>query len=164
MNKFLNKLKKDGKLELADPSDEICNSYLEKAENCLASAKLLLDNDLYENSVSMSYYAMYDSLLAFLFKTGIKSENHSASILLLKLLFNQQRLFKIISGAKEERIDSQYYVATENFDLTKESAKELFIGAEKFILEIKLLIKNIPNNQVNNLKEKFNDLMGDKDE
>jgi len=81
---FLNRLKKEGKLTLVEPSEEICNSYLEKADNCLKSAKLLLQNNLYENSVSMSYYAMYNSLTSLFFKIGIKCENHSGSILIFK--------------------------------------------------------------------------------
>jgi len=87
---FLNKLKEEGKLELVEPSDEICNSYLEKADNCLKSSKILLQNNLYENSISMSYYAMYNSLTALLFKAGIKCENHSASIFFIKKLFNSK--------------------------------------------------------------------------
>ena len=71
---FLSKLKKDGKLESVEPSEEICSSYLKKADDCLKSAKILLKNDLYENSVSMTYYAMYNSLTALLFKIGIKCE------------------------------------------------------------------------------------------
>src|SRR3989338_2855601 len=128
---FLAKLKKEGKLELVNPSDEICLSYLEKAENCLRSARLLLSNRLYENSVSMSYYAMYNSLTALLFKTGIKCENHSGSIILLNRLFGEAFLFKIISFAKEERIDKQYYVSSkEDFRLTEESAEDMLEKAE----------------------------------
>ena len=106
---FLSKLKKEGKLELVEPSKEICSSYLEKGDNCLKSAKILQQNGLYENSISMSYYAMYNSLLALLFRVGVKSENHSGSILLFKKLFDRIDLFKIISFAKEERIDNKYF-------------------------------------------------------
>lgn len=67
INKFLNKLKNEEKLELVEPSDDVCNSYTEKSANCLKSAKLLLQNNLYENSIGMSYYAMYNQLLALLF-------------------------------------------------------------------------------------------------
>src|SRR3989344_6615258 len=115
---FLSKLKKEGKLELVEPSEEICKSYIEKADNCLKSAKLLLQNSLYENSVSMSYYAMYNSLTALLFKIGMKCENHAGSIVLFKELLGRADLFKIISFAKEDRIDKQYYVTSEkNFIL-----------------------------------------------
>ena len=71
---FLKILKKERKLRLTEPSEEMKSSYLQKAENCLKSAKILSQNNLYENSVSESYYCMYNSLLASLFKVGIKSE------------------------------------------------------------------------------------------
>jgi len=38
---FLNKLRKEGKLELVESSDEMRLSYLQKAENCFKSAKIL---------------------------------------------------------------------------------------------------------------------------
>ncbi len=45
-NNFLNKLKKEEKLELVEPSEEIKDSYSDKSDNCLKSAKLLLENNL----------------------------------------------------------------------------------------------------------------------
>lgn len=156
---FLAKLKKEGKLELANPSDEICMSYLEKAENCLKSARLLLNNKLYENSVSMSYYAMYNSLTALLFKAGIKCENHAGSIVLLKKLFGEASLFKIISFAKEERIDKQYYVSSkEDFKLAEESAGDMLKKAEIFLVDIKLVISRMNNEDVESARKKFNEL------
>lgn len=153
---FLIKLKKEGKLELVEPSEEICKSYTKKSDNCFKSAKLLLQHSLYENSVSMSYYAMYNSLTALLFKCGIKCENHAGSIILFKKLFGRPDLFKIISFAKEERIDKQYYVTSEkNFVLTKESAEDMLKKAEDFIVKIKLFIAGLKGEQVETLREKF---------
>ena len=156
---FLSKLKNESKLVLVDTSEEICGSYLEKSDDCLKSAKLLLQNNLYENSISMSYYAMYNSLTALLFKTGIKCENHAGSISLLKKLFGRTDLFKIISFAKEERIDKQYYVTSKtNFILTKESAQDMIEKAENFLVQIKLIIKNIKNEGIEKLREEFKEL------
>lgn len=156
---FLNKLKAKGKLELVEPSEEICNSYLEKADNCLKSAKILLQNNLYENSVSMSYYAMYDSLTAVLFKAGIKCENHAASIILLKKLFGKLEMFKMISFAKEERIDKQYYVISkENFVLTKESAKDMVEKADNFLVKMKLIISELKNEDIEKVRSEFGKL------
>lgn len=156
---FLNKLKAKGKLELVEPSEEICNSYLEKADNCLKSAKILLQNNLYENSVSLSYYAMYDSLTAVLFKAGIKCENHTASIILLKKLFGKLELFKMISFAKEERIDKQYYVISkENFILTKESAKDMVEKADNFLIKMKLIISELKNEDIGKVRSEFGKL------
>ena len=152
---FLDKLKVQGKLELVEPSDNVCKSYLEKAERCLQSAKILLDNRLYENSVSMSYYTMYNSLTAMLFKVGIKCENHSASMILLKNLFGNVGMFKIISFAKEERIDKQYYV---DFVLTKGSAQDLFAKAEEFLLQMKLLINSLNTEDIKSIRSKYKTL------
>src|SRR3989344_896282 len=107
---FLKKLKRKRIIELVESSEEMKLSYLIKAENCFKSAKILFQNQLYENSTSEAYYCMYNSLLALLFKIGIKSENHSASIILFDKLFNKPDLLNIISWAKDERIDKQNYL------------------------------------------------------
>ncbi len=155
INKFLNKLKKENKLELVEISEDICTSYSEKSANCLKSAKLLLQNNLYDNSIGQSYYAMYNVLLALLFRVGIKCENHSGSILLLKLLFSENDLYTLISDAKKERIDKQYYVTTEKDEITREIANELLINAEDFVLKMKVIIKNLNNDSIEELRENF---------
>lgn len=58
-------------LQLVAPSDEIKTACLKKSENFLASARLLLDNERFEESVSMGYYSMYYSVLAgIVFRDG----------------------------------------------------------------------------------------------
>ena len=162
---FLNKLKKEGKLELVEPSEETCSSYLEKADNCLKSSKILLQNKLYENSISMSYYTMYNSLIALFFKIGIKCENHSTSILLLKKLFDKIDLFKIISYTKEERIDKQYYVTSKyNLSSVKRSTEDIFKKAENFLIQIKLLVGNLNIEEINEFREKFESFFRCKEE
>jgi uncharacterized protein (UPF0332 family) len=157
---FLNKLREEGKLELVEPSEELCLSYLEKAENCLKSARLLVQNNLYENSIINSYYTMYNSLLALLFKVGVKSENHAASILFLEKLFDLIDLFKIISSAKGERIDKQYYVTSkQNFIATKDATKDMLIKAEDFSIKIRLFIKNLNKIDIEKTRERFSSLL-----
>ncbi|MCK5233387.1 MAG: HEPN domain-containing protein [Candidatus Aenigmarchaeota archaeon] len=156
---FFDNLKYEGKLELVEPSEDIYESYIEKSDNCLKSAKILLSNSLYENSVSMSYYAMYNALTALLFKIGIKCENHSGSILAFKKLFERYDLFKIISSAKKERIDTQYYLASKEDALGKKSVENLFSDAEKFSVQIKLIAKNLKTSDIDILHEKFNSIL-----
>ncbi len=157
---FLNKLKKEKKLELVEPSEEIKFSYLKKAEDCFESAKILLQNNLYENSISEAYYCMYNSLLALLFNVGIKSDNHSASIILLDKLFNVSELSKIISFAKEERIDKQYRVELQQkFKATEESCKEMISKAENFLIKIRLLLTNLNNENISSIRKSFQNLL-----
>lgn len=77
----------------------------------------------------MAYYAMYHCLLALMFSCGIKCENHTGNILLLLDVFKRPDLHKVISNAKEERIDKQYYV---DFEATKEDAEKLITDAQEF--------------------------------
>lgn len=156
---FLSKLKKENKIELVEPSEEIKLSYLKKAENCFKSAKILFNNQLYENSTSEAYYCMYNSLLALLFKTGIKSENHSASVTLFEFLFDAKDLTEIIKFAKRERIDKQYYV--EAYQITKateESCRDMVFKAENFLVKMKLYISNLTNEKIVHIRKSFQDL------
>lgn len=156
---FLNKLKKQEKLMIIEPSKEIELSYTEKSDNSLKAAKLLFNNNLYENSISSSYYAMYNSLLALLFKVGIKSENHTGSIILLNKLFQDPELAKIILNAKEERIDKQYYVnASQDLKLSKESTKEMITKAEDFIIDIRLITNRIANQDINKIRAELSNI------
>ena len=157
---FLKKLKRKRIIELVESSEEVKSSYLIKAENCLKSAEILFQNQLYENSTSEAYYCMYNSLLSLLFKVGIKSENHSASIILFDKLCGNKDLVKIISWAKEERIDKQYYVETQQIiKVTKESCNEMILKAEDFLVKMKLLISEVGNEKISSARDSFTDLL-----
>lgn len=153
---FLKKLKRKRIIELVESSEEMKSSYLIKAENCLKSAKILFSNQLYENSTSEAYYCMYNSLLSLLFRIGIKSENHSASIILFDRLFKNKELVNLISLAKEERIDKQYYVETQQIvKVTGKSCNETILKAEDFLVKIKLLINELSNEEISSKRKSF---------
>jgi uncharacterized protein (UPF0332 family) len=107
---FFQRLHKEKTLLLVEPSDDIRDAFLKKSQSYLASARLLLDNERYEESVSMGYFSIYYSVMALFFATGIRCENHSAAIRLLKSIFGIDTA--AIESAKAERIDKQYYVAS----------------------------------------------------
>jgi len=145
-------LKAEGAIGLVEPSGNIRDSYLKKSDDCLRSAKILLENELFENSIQMSYFAMYNSLLALLFRCGIKSENHAGSILLFKELFGRKELFDIISEAKEGRIETQYYVTSAQ---SGEAARALLSDAEEFLIQMKLILANLNEEGVRRTREEF---------
>src|SRR3989338_1293057 len=144
---FLIKLKRERKLQLVESSEEIKQSYLDKSGSNLISAKILLNSNRLEESVGLAYYSMYHLLTALLFKVGIKSENHSASIILLKELFHLDN--QDISEAKTERIDKQYYV---NFKITQEEVKNTIRKAELFNGRIIDFISKMNNEQIKNYR------------
>lgn len=151
---FFIKLHQEGKLQLVEPSQEITASYLKKSDSHIESAKLLLNNDRLEEGVSLTYYSMYYSVLALFFRAGIKCENHSASIILLKELFNIDNM--IISYAKKERIDKQYYV---DFSIAKEEVEELIVSAEIFNSRILDFIEKINNEMIDKFRSNMEQLL-----
>ncbi len=154
--KFLIKLSKDEKLKLVKPSDDVCNAYIEKSNNSLKSARILNESMLYENSISMSYYAMYHSILALFFKCGIKCENHAATIILLKELFKEKKLFNVVSRAKKERVDKQYYI---DFELTRNDSQELIKTAEDFTIQMRLLINKFPDEKIKRIRSELKEAL-----
>ena len=140
----------EGKLRLVSPSEAIKDSYVAKSESNLASAKILLDNQRLEESVSLAYYSMYNMLTAILFQVGIKCENHAASIILLNALFGIDN--KSISFAKDERIDKQYYV---DFGVTREDTVELIETAEEFNKNLFDFSSKMNSQKIKDYREQF---------
>ncbi|MCG2736195.1 MAG: HEPN domain-containing protein [Candidatus Methanoperedenaceae archaeon] len=151
---FFNRLQEEGKLQLVPPSEEIMTSYLKKSDSHLISAKLLLENDRLEESVSLAYYSMYYMLLSLFFRVGIKYENHSAGIILLKELFSIDN--SLISYAKKERIDKQYYV---DFKIMKEEVEELIEAAEIFNSKILDFIEKLNSEKIAEFRMKMENLL-----
>lgn len=151
---FLIKLNKDDKLEIVEVSPEVSESYLKKSESHFESAKILMRENKLEESVSMAYFGMYHSLLALLFRCGIKCENHSACIILLKELFHEENLEKDINSAKAERIDKQYYT---DFSINKKDCENMLKASESFIFKVKSLIKSLNEEKINAYRQKLSE-------
>ena len=135
---FLIKLNKEGKLQEVEPSDKIKDAYIQRSNESLSSAKTLLKVGNLKDAVALSYYSMYHCILAALFRIGIKCENHTASIILLKEVFGIDN--SKIAKAKSERIDKQYYV---DFTVNQEEVSNSIRIAEGFIAEVNDLIATL---------------------
>lgn len=145
---------KENKLKLVEPSEKIKDSYIKKSESNIASSKILLNNGRLEESVSLAYYSMYNITTALLFKVGIKCENHTGVIILLKELFNIDN--SDITFAKKERIDKQYYT---DFYITKNEVGEAIRIAENFNKEVFDFISKLNNQNIMNYRKKFKTLV-----
>lgn len=151
---FLIKLNRDGKLQTVAPSESIKDSHMAKSESNLVSAKILLDNERLEESVSLAYYSMYHMLTALLFRVGIKCENHAAAIILLKAVFGIDN--RDISFAKDERIDKQYYA---DFHIAKEDVAEAIVTAEEFDKKLLDFLSRLDNQKTEEYRKKFQSLI-----
>jgi len=154
MRGFLGKLVKQGKLGLVDPSEEVGLSYSEKSVSNLDSARILLKAEKLEEAVSLVYYGMYNLVLALLYKVGIKSENHSASIVLLEEVFGFDN--ERIMEAKRERIDKQYYVG---FEVSMGEVREGLVVAEDFVRELRGFISGIGKKDVEVFRVRFGEVI-----
>lgn len=149
MNSFINKLISEEKFKLVEPSEEICKAYITKSEKSLISSKTLLKINNLDDATALIYYSMYYSALALMFKAGIKCENHSGTIILLKEVFNINT--QNILNAKKERIDKQYYIDSES---TLFDVKKGIDLAEEFNSIIKEKIETIKESEIkDNLKK-----------
>lgn len=156
---FLAKLKMERKLEMGDPSPEISESYIKKSADCLRASKLLFNEALYENAIGEAYYSMYNSALALFFRCGIKCENHSATMLLLRELFQLEMLSSSLLYAKKERIDKQYYVADRTGTAAvKNSSYSLIKRAEIFILEARANIGRLTTTKIQEIQQALSNL------
>jgi uncharacterized protein (UPF0332 family) len=109
----------------------------------LLSAKTLIKIQNYDDATALTYYSMYYSSLALLYKCGIKSENHTGTILLIRELFDIDS--KMLEQAKKERVDKQYYV---DFKATEKDVIQGIAIAEEFNSIIKQKIDTIKNAQI----------------
>jgi len=136
------------------PSEAMKTAYLKKSESHLVSARLLLENDLFEQSVSMAYYSMYYSVLALFFATGIKCENHAAAIILLGEVFAIDNTD--LEHAKTERIDKQYYVTSSP---VREDVVSLIEIAESFNAVLLDTIDRLTTSKKDEFRKKFANLI-----
>ena len=126
---FFSKLQKQKKLQLVQPSEELCKAYLEKSEKSLNSAKATFGIGSYEDAVALAYYSMYYVVLALLFKIGVKCENHTAAIILLEQIFDINN--ELIQKAKPNvSKNSAGYLLWNVWNKNKFDLAGLFTGAQ----------------------------------
>jgi uncharacterized protein (UPF0332 family) len=139
---------------MVNPSEDIARAYLKKSKSHLASALLLHENGHFEEAVSMTYYSMYHAVMALFFRTGIKCENHAATIILL------QEVYEIdntpLSDAKRERIDMEYYVETAAMG---KDVENLIHGAELFNAHVVDAIERLSNEKIAKYRERVKRLI-----
>ncbi len=154
---FLRRLHDKGRISLVSPSNDIADAYLVKSSNALRAADLLYNDSLFEESIPMSYYAMYNCVVALMRKCGIKCENHAASIILLEVIFCESALSKIISDVKSKRIGAQYYVDSK---ASMADAEAMLGEAQRFTMSVRAIIDSIDSSKISEVGSAFSELVG----
>jgi len=135
-------------LKLVEPNEIVSDSYLEQSEKALSKVKFLIEENDFVWANSRMYYCVYYSIMSFLYKIGVKSENHDCSIEVVKFLFGET------FGAdffKEMRVGSQYYFKFSG----KEDLLKNYSQAKLFFLNFKRIIGSLDEKKVNIYRKKI---------
>jgi uncharacterized protein (UPF0332 family) len=111
-------------VELVEVSENLAQAYIKKSTDSLDMAQLAISNGKKEWAITTMYYCQYLALYGLLQKIGIKSENHTCSIMIAEKFIPSidKKYIEQIKRFKAERIEKQYYVAKsdiEMIDITK---------------------------------------------
>lgn len=150
---FLIKLKKEKKIEAIESNEEIKKSYLKDSESYFISSKMLFSDNRLKESTQLIYFSVYYSILALLFRVGIKSENHLGSIILLKEIFNLDNSFAL--KLQKKRVGTYY----PDFNLQKQELNKLIQEAEEFNMNLFDFISKLTNEQIKIYRNKFINLL-----
>ena len=104
------------RMEKIATNKSLSKEHIEKAKHNLKAADYNIKGNFSDWAVSQAYYAMYHSLLAILFKKGLKSKNHECTINAIEYFIDKKEL-------KLDKKDIAFIRTTEQ--MTNKDAKSL---------------------------------------
>ena len=117
---------------------DLSQKELARANKSLMAAKTLLENQLYEDCVSRSYYAVLHAAKAALAAEGIETESHTAvrrmfGLHLVKAGKIETDFARILTAQQEDREIGDYDI---HIEIEQETAGKRVRDAEKFLHRI----------------------------
>lgn len=117
---------------------EQAKKELARADKALLAAKTLLENHLYEDCVSRTYYAVLHAAKAALIKAGVDADSHQAvrrmfGLHLVKTEKIEKHFAEILTAQQEDREIGDYDIY---LDIEEDRAEKRVRDAEKFIQRI----------------------------
>ncbi len=85
-------LESEKRMRKIKPNDKLSKEHIEKAKHNLKAADYNVQGHFDDWAVSQSYYAMYHTLLAILFKKGFESKNHECTISTVEFLIEVKEI------------------------------------------------------------------------
>ncbi|MGQ4833824.1 MAG: HEPN domain-containing protein [Candidatus Asgardarchaeia archaeon] len=130
-------------MEKVEDTKKLAESYMEKAEEKLRSAKLLLKEKFIDDAISRAYYAAFLSAKALLLLLGSDTRTHSGVLTMFSLkVIREGILPREIGKYLNELFDARQasdYSPIALYD--EEDAREFINKAEKIYLSIKVLLE-----------------------
>ncbi len=145
------KNQKDG-LQLAEPSENIAEDYLQNAEESLRVLQRVMENGSRIWTATVKYYIEYFCVSAVLARLGISSEIHDCTIEAVEFLEDQDVIDEGVSTrlkkSKELRIENQYNLKNRPVDVDIDELREL-------MLDMKEVKDNLTKRKVNEIRSKL---------
>lgn len=139
-------------LKFIEPNENLSDEYFDNAEETLRLLNQIKDSGSNIWLATQKYYTEYFAAYSILMKIGIKSEIHSCTIEIIKLLENLSLIdfgfFEILIKDKNLRIDNQYYLKNIPVDVDFDKMSEL-------LLNVKTFLDSITNETVKHIREKI---------
>lgn len=145
---------KKGGIEFVEPSDNLANGYISKAEESLEALQKVKGNR--DWTVSTAYYSMYFSIYSILMKIGVKCEIHACTIEFMKRFLTPYFTpveCKFLSQSLQARIDTQYYVDREVKDIFIDEMVKI---APQFIVKCKEVLAKIKESEIKAIRSQLN--------
>ncbi|MFH1522078.1 MAG: HEPN domain-containing protein, partial [archaeon] len=152
----MNKIKwctgKKGGLSLIEPSSNLAEAYIKKAEEALESMRVNIIKDW---KVSTAYYTLYFSLYSILTKIGIKCEIHSCTIEFAKFFLKDyldEKDLDFIEDSLKARINSQYYI---NRNIPDKQYNKMITETPEFLVKCKSILIKLNERKINEIRNNF---------
>lgn len=127
-------------MKLVEPNINLADEYYSNAEETLLVANLSKRSGSNMWLATHKYYAEYLAAYAILMRFGIKSEIHSCTIEIIKLLeiegIIQFNFSETLEHDKNLRIDNQYYLKDIAVDFNSVKLAELLLTIRKIIDDV----------------------------
>jgi uncharacterized protein (UPF0332 family) len=139
-----------------EPNDTLASAYLKKAEDAMEAMHSVASNDW---KISTGYYSLYFSLYAVLTKIGIKSENHTCTIALMRHLigdFFTPDECEMLEKARQARVETQYYVSG---DVSGVYVDALAHQVPRFLVKCRGIVEGLKEKDVQALRRSFSSLI-----
>ena len=124
-------------MKLIEPNDNLAEEYFHNAEETLRITNLIKDSNSNMWLATQKYYTEYLAAYALLMKLGIKSEIHSCTIDVIKLLEKENivdfNFSKILEYDKELRTDNQYYLKNRPVVIDSKKLSEILLNVRRIL-------------------------------
>ena len=138
----INECLEKGYLVKITPKEDLIKKELEEAEYDLDKAKKSFDDEDFKWSIVMSYYTIFHSGRALLFKLGFQEKRHFAISVVLEELNKkgkmERKYINYFNAAVSSREDADYH-----YTYSIKIAEDNLIIAKDFKEKMKELIKNV---------------------